>query len=173
VFYINTSTKTALWYYILLLRAWSIITAMTFDTIIDLSYVINFATFGVDRSRDCGLVRSEQLEFCLYLRCSLSLSNTALRWTHRTQCMAYSWETANWRLITCMIRRWINDNIEWISATSCFITDNNSTLEVRSWSDDTSSVASYTCIAKNSAGTSYDIGTVSLEHDDIATNLAC
>jgi len=39
--------------------------AMKFGTLIELTYVINFITFGVDWSQGWGLVSSQILGFCL------------------------------------------------------------------------------------------------------------
>jgi len=41
---------------------------MKFGTIIELTYVINVAKFGVDWSQGWGLVSSQILRFCLYWR---------------------------------------------------------------------------------------------------------
>jgi len=42
--------------------------AMKCGTLIELTYVINFAMFGVYRSQRWGVVSSQILGFCLYLR---------------------------------------------------------------------------------------------------------
>jgi len=39
-----------------------------FGTLIELTYAINFAKFGVHRSQGSGLVSSQILGFCLYSR---------------------------------------------------------------------------------------------------------
>jgi len=41
---------------------------MKCGTLIELTYVINFTKFGVDRSEGWGLVSSQILGFCLYWR---------------------------------------------------------------------------------------------------------
>jgi len=43
---------------------------MKFGTLIELTYVISLAKFGVDRSQGFGLVSSQILRFCLYSRSS-------------------------------------------------------------------------------------------------------
>jgi len=67
--YINT-LKNALWCYISPLRevAISQLIAMKYGTLIELTYVINFIKFGVDRSQGWSLVSSQILGFFLYSR---------------------------------------------------------------------------------------------------------
>jgi len=49
-------------------KAVSQLIAMAFGTLIELTYVINFAKFGGDRSLGFGLVSSQILRYCLNLR---------------------------------------------------------------------------------------------------------
>jgi hypothetical protein len=49
--------------------------------------------------------------------------------------------------------------------------DNNATLEVKSWLDESANSATYKCIAKNLAGASQDSGTVFIEREVAANYL--
>jgi len=63
-------TKSAHWCYISSLRGGTVsqLIGMKFGTLIELTYLINFAKWGVERSQGWGLVSSQILGFCLYWR---------------------------------------------------------------------------------------------------------